>query len=448
MEQFSLSAHIDPNKVFLVNYSELEERFDSAFYKPEYSNLISKRKKWSRCRDISYSIQHPPEYERIYSEKGTQLIRSQNVRPWGLSLDENPVFFSNDFLAKKKVVYPSIGDVLIVRSGVNAGDVATIDVDITNAIIGADNLLLKPKVGRIVPKFIQVYFNTYIGRTFLNRYLTGATNVHISPYYLSKVRIPELSIENQKICVRTYEDGLIAKQQKEFEAKSLLESIDAYLLGELGITLPEQDNSFQNRIFTTKFSDVVGDRLDSIYFKTKHYKIEGGIFQNKKLKQLASILKGQSITKDKVIEGEYPVIAGGQSSPYNHNEFNYERNIITISASGAYSGFVWYHDYPIFASDCCVIKSKNELAASTMFLTEILKLKQKEIYFLQQGAGQPHVYASDLADLQIPIPEPDKQAEILKHIQNIRSQAKTLQQEAARVLEEAKREVEKMILGE
>lgn len=42
----------------------------------------------------------------------------------------------------------------------------------------------------------------------------------------------------------------------------------------------------------------------------------------------------------------------------------------------------------------------------------------------------------------------EKQTEIANHIQNIRSWAKALQHKAARVLEEAKREVEKMILGE
>ena len=37
-----------------------------------------------------------------------------------------------------------------------------------------------------------------------------------------------------------------------------------------------------------------------------------------------------------------PVIAGGQTSPYSHNTFTH-KNAITISASGAYAGFVAYH---------------------------------------------------------------------------------------------------------
>src|SRR5690606_38026676 len=156
---------------------------------------------------------------------------------------------------------------------------------------------------------------------------------------------------------------------------------------------------------------------------------------------------GQSITSDKIISGEYPVIAGGQTSPYSHNQFNFEGDIITISASGAYSGYVWYHNYSIFASDCTVVFAKNENEISTIFLSEILKLKQQEIYNLQQGAGQPHVYARDLAMLNIPVPSISKQAEIIQHISTVRAKSKQLYKEAKTVLENAKNEVENMILG-
>ncbi len=193
--------------------------------------------------------------------------------------------------------------------------------------------------------------------------------------------------------------------------------------------------------------DIQDKRWDVFGIVNVNKKIEGGIYPNKKLKQLSFLNKGQSITSNKIIAGEYPVIAGGQTSPYRHNQYNYEGNIITVSASGAYSGYVWYHDYPIFASDCTVVFSKNEDELSTLFLSEILKLKQKEIYNLQQGAGQPHVYARDLEKLNIPLPPLKKQLEISNHISNIRKQAYSLIEEAKNVLETAKNEVEQMILG-
>lgn len=80
-------------------------------------------------------------------------------------------------------------------------------------------------------------------------------------------------------------------------------------------------------------------------------------------------------------------------------------------------------------------------------MSEVLKLKQSEIYMLQVGAAQPHVYPNDLFKLNIPLPPLEKQTEISKHIQNIRAQAKQLRQKAQDVLEQAKKQVEQILLG-
>ena len=66
---------------------------------------------------------------------------------------------------------------------------------------------------------------------------------------------------------------------------------------------------------------------------------------------------------------------------------------------------------------------------------------------LQQGAGQPHVYPDDLGKLWIPVVPLGKQQEIVSHITEMRARAKKLQAEGAEVLQKAKMEVERMILG-
>jgi type I restriction enzyme M protein len=170
-------------------------------------------------------------------------------------------------------------------------------------------------------------------------------------------------------------------------------------------------------------------------------------FFEKNVNEIWNINKGQSITKTSIESGIYPVIAGGQVSPYNHNEYNYQANVITISASGAYAGYVWFHDYEIFASDCTVLNSKNEKTTKIKYIFEILKLKQKEIYNLQHGSAQPHIYPRDIKSLKIPLPPLEIQTKIANHIQAIRDEAKSLQEEVKEVLESAKKEVENIILG-
>ena len=75
------------------------------------------------------------------------------------------------------------------------------------------------------------------------------------------------------------------KKQKEQEADALLDSIDDYVLTELGIEKPEEkENSIESRIFTTTSSEVFGGRFDpEVYHQvyslhTKSYPMEK--FQN------------------------------------------------------------------------------------------------------------------------------------------------------------------------
>ena len=140
------------------------------------------------------------------------------------------------------------------------------------------------------------------------------------------------------------------------------------------------------------------------------------------LNEIAEILKGKTITEEKATKGSIPVIAGGQSPAYFHNESNRDGNIITVSASGAYAGFVNYFQDPIFASDCNTIKSKDENIITTKLVFHFLKSIQKDIYKLQRGQAQPHVYADDLSKVKIPLPPLDIQQKIVAEIEALEKQ--------------------------
>lgn len=111
------------------------------------------------------------------------------------------------------------------------------------------------------------------------------------------------------------------------------------------------------------------------------------------------IEKGKSLTSENIVEGAIPVIAGGKTSPYSHNKFTHNKPCITISASGAYAGYVWKHITPIWASDCNVLYGTDY---DTNFLGCCLEYKQQQIYQLQTGGAQPHVYATDIKIITVP----------------------------------------------
>jgi type I restriction enzyme M protein len=149
----------------------------------------------------------------------------------------------------------------------------------------------------------------------------------------------------------------------------------------------------------------------------ENVKIQNSKFKIVELGEVCEIEKGTSITKAKITNGDIPVVAGGQQPAYYHNQSNRDGQTITVSASGAYAGFINFFEIPIFASDCTTIKSKDENNLLTKFVFHFLKTRQKDIYKLQKGMGQPHVYGKDLAKIKIPLPPIEVQKEIVEQIE-------------------------------
>lgn len=128
------------------------------------------------------------------------------------------------------------------------------------------------------------------------------------------------------------------------------------------------------------------------------------------LGNVVKINKGHLITDSTRIDGDIPVIAGGKKPAYFHNKPNRNQNTITISGSGASAGYVSFHDYPIFASDCSTIEENNKI--SIHFIYYFLQSNQEKIYKMQTGGAQPHIHPSDLKPMQIAIPSKDMQISI------------------------------------
>lgn len=132
----------------------------------------------------------------------------------------------------------------------------------------------------------------------------------------------------------------------------------------------------------------------------------------KKLGEIVEYQRGKSITKKNVIEGEIPVISGGQQPAYYHNESNREGKTITIAGSGAYAGYIMYWEKPIFVSDAFSLKG-DEININTKYIYYYLKKIQEKIYSLRKGAGISHVYFRDMQDFLVPVPPLEVQCELV-----------------------------------
>ena len=136
------------------------------------------------------------------------------------------------------------------------------------------------------------------------------------------------------------------------------------------------------------------------------------------------IKKGKTITQRETKHGDVKVIAGGVSYAYFHNEANRPKNTITISASGANSGYVNFWNEEIFASDCTTINATSFVEIKFIFY--ILKHMQKYIMGFAKGAAQSHVYPKDIENLKIPFPPIEIQEQVVRECENIEEQFHTI----------------------
>ena len=155
--------------------------------------------------------------------------------------------------------------------------------------------------------------------------------------------------------------------------------------------------------------------------ETEEEQYEEGVVV-KTLGEVCNFKNGKGIKKDTLVEGEYPVIGGGQKPMGFHNEYNADENTILCSSSGAYAGFVSKYDKKVWASDCFSIIPKNNSINNT-YLYYLLKTIQDKIYKLQTGTAQPHIYSKDLQNIKIPIPSLERQQEIVKYLDFIYEKA-------------------------
>lgn len=447
---YQVPHYIDNNKVFIVQRSEIEGRLEPEFYRPSIADLekIIRGKSSHKLRDYALSVSggatpKKTEGDKYYADKetGVPFLRVQNLNTDGTLSFDDCLYINKEthegMLARSQV---SEGDLLVKITGVGRMAIASVAPE---GFIGNTNQhMVVVKTGnKEKSKYLARYLNLDIIEKIASRHSTGGTRPALD--YPSVKNLPII----EGIDFSPIDRAIELKKQKEIEAKKLLNSIDTYILNELGITIPEIDASLENRLFFTSFKDVTGSRLDpyyKLYFSSNYKSVKYDSFR---LGSITNICKGTALTSKDIIPGNIPVIAGGKSSPYSHNEANFDGNVITVSASGAYAGYVWYHQNPIFATDCSVISSKDESLVLTSYIAEVLKSIQSIIYRLQVGAAQPHVYPSDLMNIYIPSIPISQQKTIVNKAQSIRDIAKKVIEEGNSILENAKKEVEQMIIG-
>jgi type I restriction enzyme S subunit len=249
------------------------------------------------------------------------------------------------------------------------------------------------------------YYYLYHNLDMMKQLYTGVAIKNISKTNIEGIKIPIPSLERQKEIVK-YLDFIYEKANKTSNEKiAELKQLNGFCLN-------------NQKIF--------------------------GENEIKTLGEVCNFKNGTNITKEKLIEGEYPVIGGGQKPLGFHNEYNVNENTILISKDGAYAGYISKYNKKVFVSNHGIYITNIESNIIKDYIYYHLKLVlQDKLYSLQTGTAQPGINKEHVSKLKIPIPSLERQKEIVEYCEYNDILIKQLEKE----IENNKKQAQQFISG-
>lgn len=477
---YQVPHYIDNNKVFIVQRSEIEGRLEPEFYRPSIADLekIIRGKSFHKLRDYALSVSggatpKKTEGDKYYADKetGVPFLRVQNLNTDGTLSFDDCLYINKEthegMLARSQV---SEGDLLVKITGVGRMAIASVAPE---GFIGNTNQhMVVVKTGnKEISKYLARYLNLDIIEKIASRHSTGGTRPALD--YPSVKNLPII----EGIDFSPIDRAIELKKQKESEAQKLLDSIDAYILNELGINLPEIRTDLKSRMFIVNRSELEA-RLDPYfsqnYFKEAFSTLFRGKYPVHSIKELSTLITsgitpksgGEAYTEDK--ENGVPFIRSGNIDINGDIDFEdllyikpdihetimkssqVKKNDLMIAIVGATIGQVGiYLDNREANINQAIALVRLKKCNDVQYIKEIIRSEvgQLSLNRLKRPVARANINLEEISSIKIPLPPLIKQQEIANHISAIRQLAKLLQKEGQTILENAKKEVEQMILG-
>ena len=463
---YQVPQHIDNNKVFIVNRSEIEKRLDPLYYGSDFTKFF-KHPYSVRLKDVCINFSSgfgAGKNEQTTKDNGYIQIRPTNIDNDGFLKYEKNVYVP----LHKGVPFVKKGTVLFNNTNSQewVGKTALLQEDsklytsnhITSIIVNSS---------KVISEYLWIVLNIYQRNKVFYSICTNWNNQSgVGIDLLQSVKVPIPPISSQQEIVDYYISAYNEKQKREFEAQQLLDSIDTYLLDELGVSLPEVRNELKDRVFLLNRSELEG-RFDPTVYKDG-IKLISSKWDNEKLSKVAFVnpsgaYKGRiaetpiSFVPMEVIDETFSEITTMDET--------------TIEQASGFTKFregdlLWAKITPCMqngksaiaknltnglgcgSTEFFILRPKDERLAIE-YLHVILHMKcvrETAMLYFGGSAGQQRVPASFLENFNLPLPPKEKQIEIANHVYALRQQAKELQEEGKTILENAKLEVERMII--
>lgn len=451
-----------------INISDIIQarRMDPIFFRYGTS-LFGKKYKLESIGSCTIDIQ-----SGVGAGKGDQASGANGIvqiRPTNIDKDGLLVFDKNVYVPIEANM-PSLRENDVVFNNTNSQElVGKTAIFRGNEPYRFSNHITRIRVNqdKILPEYLWLILNLYQRKSIFYSICTNWNNQSgVGNELLKSTKIPLPILEKQKEIVGLYTKAQEAKLTKDKEAKSLLDGIGPFLLEALNIELNQQHS--QDSIYSTTLSTIVGQRLDVSSYK-EHFEMLSNKYPNKKLSSIAEIdptIKLDEFNKETIIS-----FIPMECIDEKFGEVAEQREI-AISQIKGYTKFeegdlLWAKITPCMqngksaiarnlkngvgcgSTEYYVIRPKTkDLLVDYVYLI----LRHSEVLKAAQGsfggsAGQQRVSSQYMKSIVVPFPSKDIQQSIVDVVKERKQRAKRLQKEGIELLEKARQEIEKIILG-
>jgi type I restriction enzyme, S subunit len=427
----------------------------------------------SSTNGIRYGVSTPPPI-LVPSETTVPFIRATDIKN-GEILTENLLQIDVNQNERMQKCLLEVGEMILVRSGVNTGDCAIVSNSLAGSYAAYD--LILNFTDEVIPLFISTFLDTKVGRIQLNVLKDRAAQSHLNAEEVSSILIPKPPIEIQRSLVAEIEAARQTRKQKLAQADELFASTDTYLLEQLGIKLSIKPNFVNAQCFGVKLRNV-GIRLDPFYSLPEHQVLEtalsdcpSNVLAIGDKRVVREIVEGRITPKPEFYseDPEDPIFLRAQNIEKGYLNLSDAKRLkrdafenepkailldgdIVLTIDGALLGIAAVHRSG--DEDCCIsnhmVRIQHGVETDPEYLTWFLNSTagQRQIKRGITGSAIPGIRTDAIERIFVPIPPLEVQRSLVLEIEKRRADAQRLRQEAEAEWEAAKTRFERKLLGE
>ncbi|MBX9737648.1 MAG: hypothetical protein K2X32_12060 [Phycisphaerales bacterium] len=249
---------------------------------------------------LTRRIIQPSEFIREYADtpdNAVPLLRAANTTDGEIDLIDF-VYVDRSKLGGAADSFIQEGDILVTRTGANAGATSRVPALPREYIVSSHSLRLLPNTDEVDSRYLEAFLLSRWGKAQLIRSMTGAAQKQLQIAGISPILIARPPREVQARLVAALDAARAARRRKLEDAESLLGGLDAFVLEALGLTLPPPNDALR-QCWGVRLAETMSERrLDPHRFAPRTRKlrkmIETGTF---KTVPLASLV-GEPVSGD------------------------------------------------------------------------------------------------------------------------------------------------------